>query len=38
MPWEIEFFESWKGFSIICPDIAEGDSFKLEGDQNKMHG
>ena len=37
-PWEKAFYDSWDGFSIICPDIPEGEHFKLEGDNNKMHG
>jgi hypothetical protein len=27
--WEIEFYEAWKGFSIMCPDNAEDESFHL---------
>jgi hypothetical protein len=22
----------------VCPDIVDGETFKLEGDENKMHG
>jgi len=25
--WEKAFYDSWEGFSIICPDIPEGEHF-----------
>ena len=36
-PWLVDFYESWDGFSIVCPHNPEGQAFKLEGDANKMH-
>ena len=29
-------FEGWAGWSLICPDLKEGDGFVLHGDSASM--
>jgi hypothetical protein len=29
-------FSSWKGFSLLCPDLKEGEGFFIKGDSDSM--
>jgi hypothetical protein len=31
-----ELYDSWAGFSLICPDMPEDNDFYLEGNQAMM--
>jgi hypothetical protein len=35
-PKAVTFFETWAGFSLLCPDLPEGVSLVLQGNTASM--